>query len=1211
MCKLPTALFVLILIGMTFSPLLADARALFSEADYSEKPVLPDKLKDPPGSIIKYYETWPMPYALMQTGNVIASYNCYGQFGYGFGDGMYSQWQDVSFETPAGSDIDYLFAGSIWIGAVVGNDTLVSVGADCWQMTREMWPSGTKYPEPSVTKFTFADNYSYRAAFTDTVTNPNYVSNDPVDHRPHIPLNMEIVNRCHSSLDDTLNNAVIYDMTITNIGVASLSEAYIGFVVDGDAYYSPIGFEGCIDDVAGSIPGENLAYIIDNDGDPVAGSFTAQSPTKIIALKFLASSEAFADTNFNWWVSNGDASRDFGPRRKDTVLYDYGTEGLGTPEGDRSKYNILSFPEWDYDQVMTAGILPDDPVWLYPNQDIAADIANGYDARFLISIGPFELDPGEHLRLMYAMFTADAVHIDPTNLDNLPDNPAAYVGNLNFDNLLLTADRVESYAETLLDPLNPVLGLHFDNNWNNKLAWDDPVFDGVTGYNVYQYDIPRDTTVPYPGVIPPWYKPPEYTLVAELDVNERSYLPTTSFGFVNVAARVGEDIGDMGDPILICNRYPAPEVDYEQFVLEGESVTIEWTYPNPQFTIDHFNIYRFDSTVQFYRYCAYHAHYNVGDVYAPYAPADSFDIDGRMYYYYDSPFTPYTLVNSATDSFVDPAPQDSVTYVITAVDAHGYESEYSQPTIIRVVPPMSKDILVLTNGNYLTQLRVIPDSVTNFYDSVLSGYDYDIFQFRDTTHSANCPSGTITECIEDYLFMKYKLVIIDDQLGDAIASYSSSGLGNMAGLYVENGGRLANFGSYRFLYSSSLSAAPQWYGLPYSSVCLFYGIDSLFIANFAYCNPQSMEELPCSDIITGLKYVQPARSGLPVIYYDTTRLLFEQFGGLYWPETSPPHVVAFNSYDFLPDYLVTPLYRFKSRYPAALIEDEIVGMKSTIIPGSEVYTFGFHLWYMDPDSARLLIDYMMNDDPDYADDGAQYLVDAGINGSYNYNTNPQNALGLPDGMPVSLGYEGWIILGMGSPGLVNNSGPDFRVYDAGFDKQSPQEEQTITVYVSENADGPWTLAGEGSGTCAFDLGSAGVASANYVKIVDNGSGDSLSANPGYDLDAVVKLYPTGIGDGDNALLPDEFTLSQNYPNPFNSRTMIKYWLPGKAHVEIAVYNILGREVKTLVDADLGRGYQTAVWDGTAADGRPVASGVYFYRIKTGDAVQTRKMILLK
>jgi len=1211
MCKALMALFVSALIGFLISNAPAEARALYSETDYSAKPILSDKLNDPPGSIIKYYETWPMHYGLMQTGSVIASYNCFGQFGYGYGYGQYSQLQDVSFETPAGSDIEYLFGGSIWIGAVRGDDTLVSVGADCWQMTREMWPPGNNYPDPAVTKFKYADNYSYRAAFSDTVTNPNYVAIDPADGRPHIPLYVDIVNRCHYNLDDTLSNAMIYDMTMTNIGVAPLSEAYVGFVVDGDVYYSPIGFNGCTDDVTGSIPGQNLAYIIDNDGDPEAEAFNAQSPTKILAFKFLASSTEFTDTSFNWWISNGNSELDFGPRRKDTVYYDYGTDGLGTPEGDRSKYNILSFPEWDYDQVMTASIPPDDPVWMYPNQSVAADFSDGYDTRFLISIGPFDLDPGEKLRFLYSMFTADAVHVDPTNLANLPDNPATYLGNLNFDNLLLNAGRVESYAETLLDPLNPVLGLHFENNWSHKLAWDDWVFDGVTGYNVYQYEIPRDTIVPYPGVIPPWYEPPEYNLIAELEADAVSYNPTTTgynSYFVNVATRAGEEIGDMGDPILISTHYPAPDVTRELFVLEGEPVLIAWSYDHPEIEVDHFNVYRFDTTYQFSRYSGYYAHYNVGDVYAPYEPSDSFDIDGQMYYYYDSPFTPYTQVGAEAYAIVDVAPQDSVTYVITAVDAHGFESNYSAPIIVRVIPPLSKDILVLTNGHYISPLRVSEDSVTAFYDSVLSGYDYDIFQYHDTIISPNCPSGNINGCIEDYLLMKYKLVIVDDQLGDRIAE-PSYGIGNMIRLYVENGGRLANFGSYRFLITSDYNAPPQWCS-PNNYWEYPYGIDSLFIANFAYCDPQGIEDYPCSDEVTGLKYVQPVQSGLPSIYYDSTRILFNENDGMFWPETSPPHVVAFKPYSYLPDYLITPLYRFKSRYVGALIEDEIIGIKSTIIPGSEVYSFGFHLWYMEPDSARLLIDYMMNDDPDYADDGAQYWVDAGVNGSNNYNANPQNALGLPDGIPVSLGYEGWIVLGMGTPGIVNNSGPDFRIYGASFEKELPPKEAEITVYVSDDEDGPWTSVGEGSGTCAFDLGSVGVSSAQFVKVVDNGLGDSLSYNPGYDLDAVVVLNPTGVEDGDTHL-PDDFVLYQNYPNPFNSRTMIKYWLPRKTHVEIAVYNILGREVKTLVDADLSQGYQTATWDGSNTDGRPAASGIYFYKIKTGDAVQTRKMILLK
>jgi len=94
-------------------------------------------------------------------------------------------------------------------------------------------------------------------------------------------------------------------------------------------------------------------------------------------------------------------------------------------------------------------------------------------------------------------------------------------------------------------------------------------------------------------------------------------------------------------------------------------------------------------------------------------------------------------------------------------------------------------------------------------------------------------------------------------------------------------------------------------------------------------------------------------------------------------------------------------------------------------------------------------------------------------------------------------------------------------------------------------------------------------------------------------------------------IPQTFSLAQNYPNPFNARTVIKYSLPKDSKVEIAIYNILGRKVKTLVNEHQQAGYKTVVWDGKNQKGNEVASGVYFYRITADDFVQSKKMLLLK
>jgi len=101
-----------------------------------------------------------------------------------------------------------------------------------------------------------------------------------------------------------------------------------------------------------------------------------------------------------------------------------------------------------------------------------------------------------------------------------------------------------------------------------------------------------------------------------------------------------------------------------------------------------------------------------------------------------------------------------------------------------------------------------------------------------------------------------------------------------------------------------------------------------------------------------------------------------------------------------------------------------------------------------------------------------------------------------------------------------------------------------------------------------------------------------------------------VGEDHPDLLPQGF-LAQNYPNPFNISTKIKYSLPGRSHVKVTVYDILGRTVDVIVDRTQTAGEHTVFWDGKDRFGREVASGVYFYRIEADGLKGSKKALLLK
>jgi photosystem II stability/assembly factor-like uncharacterized protein len=93
-------------------------------------------------------------------------------------------------------------------------------------------------------------------------------------------------------------------------------------------------------------------------------------------------------------------------------------------------------------------------------------------------------------------------------------------------------------------------------------------------------------------------------------------------------------------------------------------------------------------------------------------------------------------------------------------------------------------------------------------------------------------------------------------------------------------------------------------------------------------------------------------------------------------------------------------------------------------------------------------------------------------------------------------------------------------------------------------------------------------------------------------------------------LPHGFALSQNYPNPFNPETAIRFHISAAAPVALKIFNTLGAEIRTLVNAKHAAGSYVAPWDGRNARGEKVAGGVYFYRLEAGGFVETKKMVLL-
>ncbi len=90
-----------------------------------------------------------------------------------------------------------------------------------------------------------------------------------------------------------------------------------------------------------------------------------------------------------------------------------------------------------------------------------------------------------------------------------------------------------------------------------------------------------------------------------------------------------------------------------------------------------------------------------------------------------------------------------------------------------------------------------------------------------------------------------------------------------------------------------------------------------------------------------------------------------------------------------------------------------------------------------------------------------------------------------------------------------------------------------------------------------------------------------------------------------------FSMHQNVPNPFNPATVLSFELPGRSQVNLAVFDLAGRHVITLMRGEQEAGQHRVTWNGRNAAGQSVSAGVYFYRLEAGGLQQTRRMTLIK
>ena len=390
-----------------------------------------------------------------------------------------------SCQFPKGSNLVYLYKGGIWIGGIVGTDTLVSSATDINNHYREFNPA----PRPlgNIVKRSTTDPLSpdyqgavseqdYICQYTDTVILTNqYGSFDQMSNVPHHPLGLQVTQSSYAWSYGYASDFTLFNLRVRNIGKKPIRQAYVGIYMDFDiGRYVPnfntpqLGGQTPkipgvgLDDMTGFLQAvkatyENqpclyddsvrLAWAADNDGDPSLYDNSFLVPNAI-GIRFLRPPKDNEVMSYNWWVPNYNPTYDYGPQLRKNYRNMGG--GSGTPYGDHNKYAMLSNGEIDLDQAPIGLKSQLDPKWVIPGNDVLYGLVRGGDNNLVISLGPYDLDPGSETIVPFAIVGGENFHSDPYNFFyniRWQYNPLQYYAGLNFVNLAKNA----SWAAKIYD----------------------------------------------------------------------------------------------------------------------------------------------------------------------------------------------------------------------------------------------------------------------------------------------------------------------------------------------------------------------------------------------------------------------------------------------------------------------------------------------------------------------------------------------------------------------------------------------------------------------------------------------------------------------------------------------------------------------------------------------------------------------------------------
>jgi len=519
----------------------------------------------------------------------------------------------IDFEYPRGSHRNYIWWGELWIGGIVGRDTLVSTGTmgRGYALHSEFNPDAGIEGEIEFRSILKSSPYWHRDAiseqdflckYADTLTDPEIIGIDDTENRPvnHMPLNICVHQSSFMWSTEFIDDFILYDFTVENIGHYPIKEMFVGLYLDPITYFSGdttaymieghnlTGFRRTFDLPPGYCRLQdslNLFWSADDDGRPnQSGQWDYVSQRSVIGLMLLRPNFDDKLVNYNWWNHSPDMPEyEWGPRRHPTENDPWRDIGwnLGYPNSDVNRYYVLSHPEFDYNQMLTAinhtgeGFLPP------PAPRIAEDIADGALNMYLVSFGPFDLAPGDSFPFTFALVAGENFHVNPRDYEYYfdPYNPKAYYDKLDFSDLAENS----RWARAVFD--NPGVDTDGDG-YSGEFCWrytwrDTTINDPSDSFAVdsVRYYYTGDTIPDFKAMTPP---PPPVVRVEP------------SYGKVIIRWN-GQETENTPD-------YFSGEVDFEGYrVYFGEDNRLTDFVLLAGYDIDDYKVFQFDTDLRMWR----------------------------------------------------------------------------------------------------------------------------------------------------------------------------------------------------------------------------------------------------------------------------------------------------------------------------------------------------------------------------------------------------------------------------------------------------------------------------------------------------------------------------------------------------------------------------------------------------------------------------------